>query len=132
MRNAELVADRLVVQSGSNHSGHRAADLAPWHSSVVQMSASPRVIRPRAWPDWSLRSARPTARCLSGVPGAGREPDATRESARRAIKMKIRMKGCDNQNENKNEVLRYVFSICGANSETCPPEGLLCISFAYR
>ena len=135
MRNAELVAERLVVQSGSNHSGHRAADLAPWHSSVVQMSASPRVIRPRAWPDWSLRSARSTARCLSGVPGAGREPDATRESARarrRAIKMKIRMKGCDNQNENKNEVLRYVFSICGANSETYPPEGLLCISFAYR
>ena len=77
MRNAELVADRLVVQSGSNHSGHRAADLAPWHSSVVQMSASPRVIRPRAWPDWSLHSARSTARCLSGVSGAGREPDAT-------------------------------------------------------
>ena len=24
MRNAELVADRLVVESGSNHSGHRA------------------------------------------------------------------------------------------------------------
>ena len=70
--------------------GHRAADLALWHSSVVQMSASPRVIRPRAWPDWSLRSARSTARCLSGVPGAGREPDATRESARarrRAIKI---------------------------------------------
>ena len=107
MRNAELVADRLVVQSGSNHSGHRAADLAPWHSSVVQMSASPRVIRPRAWPDWSLHSARSTARCLSGVSGAGREPDATRESARacrRAIKMKIKMKGGENQNENKNEV----------------------------
>ena len=135
MRIAELVAERLLVHSGSNRSGHRAADLALWHSLVVQMSASPRVIRPRAWPDWSLRSARSTARCLSGVPGAGREPDATRESARarrRAIKMKIRMKGCDNQNENKNEVLRYVFSICGANSETCPPEGLLCISFAYR
>ena len=96
MRNAELVADRLVVQSGSNHSGHRAADLAPWHSSVVQMSASPRVIRPRAWPDWSLHSARSTARCLSGVSGAGREPDAARESSRarrRAIKMKIKMKG---------------------------------------
>ena len=101
MRNAELVADRLVVQSGSNHSGHRAADLAPWHSSVVQMSASPRVIRPRAWPDWSLRSARSTARCLSGVSGAGREPDATRESARarrRAIIIRIRMR-----NHNKNE-----------------------------
>ena len=96
MRNAELVADRLVVQSGSNHSGHRAADLAPWHSSVVQMSASPRVIRPRAWPDWSLHSARSTARCLSGVSGAGREPDAARETAgarRRAIKIKIKMKG---------------------------------------
>ena len=49
MRNAELVAERLVVHSGSNRSGHRAADLALWHSSVVQMSASPRVIRPRAW-----------------------------------------------------------------------------------
>ena len=49
MRNAELIAERLVVQSGSNRSGHRAADLALWHSSVVQMSASPRVIRPRAW-----------------------------------------------------------------------------------
>ena len=94
VRNAELVADRLVVQSGSNHSGHRAADLAPWHSSVVQMSASPRVIRPRAWPDWSLHSARSTARCLSGVSGAGREPDATRESARAATR---------DQNENKNE-----------------------------
>ena len=95
MRNAELIAERLVVQSGSNRSGHRAADLALWHSSVVQMSASPRVIRPRAWPDWSLRSARSTARCLSGVPGAGREPDATRESARarrRAIKMRIRVR----------------------------------------
>ena len=93
MRNAELVADRLVVQSGSNHSGHRAADLAPWHSSVVQMSASPRVIWPRAWPDWSLHSARSTARCLSGVSGAGREPDAARETAgarRRAIKIKIK------------------------------------------
>ena len=78
-----------------------AANLALWHSSVVQMSASPRVIRPRAWPDWSLRSARSTARCLSGVPGAGREPDATRESARarrRAITMIIRMR-----NHNKNE-----------------------------
>ena len=97
MRNAELVADRLVVQSGSNHSGHRAADLAPWHSSVVQMSASPRVIWPRAWPDWSLHSARSTARCLSGVSGAGREPDAARETdgwrpPARAIKMKIKMK----------------------------------------
>ena len=95
MRNAELIAERLVVQSGSNRSGHRAADLALWHSSVVQMSASPRVIRPRAWPDWSLRSARSTARCLSGVPGAGREPDATRESARarrRAIKIRTRLK----------------------------------------
>jgi len=72
-----------------------AANLALWHSSVVQMSASPRVIRPRAWPDWSLRSARSTARCLSGVPGAGREPDATRESARarrRAVTMIIRMR----------------------------------------
>jgi len=121
VRNAELVADRLVVQSGSNHSGHRAADLAPWHSSVVQMSASPRVIRPRAWPDWSLHSARSTARCLSGVSGAGREPDAARESARarrRAIKMKIKMKGAADQNENKNEVLRYRFSICAANSDT--------------
>ena len=109
VRNAELVADRLVVQSGSNHSGHRAADLAPWHSSVVQMSASPRVIRPRAWPDWSLHSARSTARCLSGVSGAGREPGAARESARarrHAIKMKIKMKGGPDQNKNKNEVLR--------------------------
>ena len=107
MRIAELVAERLLVHSGSNRSGHRAADLALWHSLVVQMSASPRVIRPRAWPDWSLRSARSTARCLSGVPGAGREPDATRESARarrRAIKMKIRMKGCDNQNENSGVI----------------------------
>ena len=121
MRNAELVADRLVVQSGSNHSGHRAADLAPWHSSVVQMSASPRVIRPRAWPDWSLHSARSTARCLSGVSGAGREPDAARgESAsarRHAIKMKIKMKGAADQNENKNEVMGYPFSICAANSD---------------
>ena len=31
MRNAELVAERLAVQSGSNRSGHRAADLALWH-----------------------------------------------------------------------------------------------------
>ena len=83
-RSPTLLDGRLVVQSGSNHSGHRAADLAPWHSSVVQMSASPRVIRPRAWPDWSLHSARSTARCLSGVSGAGREPDAARESARAA------------------------------------------------
>ena len=95
VRNAELVADRLVVQSGSNHSGHRAADLAPWHSSVVQMSASPRVIRPRAWPDWSLHSARSTARCLSGVSGAGREPDAARE---RRLAPAAR-----DQNKNKNE-----------------------------
>ena len=71
--------------------GHRAADLALWHSSVVQMSASPRVIRPRAW-----MARLVTAQCaldcslLSGVPGARREPDATRESARarrRAIKI---------------------------------------------
>ena len=61
------------------------------------MSASPRVIRPRAWPDWSLRSAC-TLDCSlleCGVPGAGREPNATRESARarrRAIKIRIRMK----------------------------------------
>ena len=91
MRNAELIAERLVVQSGSNRSGHRAADLALWHSSVVQMSASPRVIRPRAW-----MARLVTAQCaldcslLSGVPGARREPDATRESARarrRAIKI---------------------------------------------
>ena len=77
-----LLDGRFVVQSGSNHSGHRAADLALWHSSVVQMSASPRVIRPRAWPDWSLHSARSTARCLIGILGTGQEPDATRESAR--------------------------------------------------
>jgi len=112
VRNAELVADRLVVQSGSNHSGHRAADLAPWHSSVVQMSASPRVIRPRAWPDWSLHSARSTARCLSGVSGAGREPRAARESARarrHAIKMKIKMKGAPDQNKNgdQNDVFSF-------------------------
>ena len=89
MRIAELVAERLLVHSDYPRPLRKqplwsadAADLALWHSSVVQMSASPRVIRPRAWPDWSLRSARSTARCLSGVPGAGREPDATRESAR--------------------------------------------------
>ena len=76
MRIAELVAERLLVHSGSNRSG---GNLALWHSSVVQMSASPRVIRPRAWPDWSLHSARSTARCLSGVSGAGREPDVARE-----------------------------------------------------
>ena len=56
--------------------------LGAGHSSVVQMSASPRVIWPRAWPDWSLHSARSTARCLSGVSGAGRAPAAARESAR--------------------------------------------------
>ena len=39
VRIAELVAERLLVHSGSNRSGHRAADLALWHSSVVQMSA---------------------------------------------------------------------------------------------
>ena len=118
MRNAELVADRLVVQSGSNHSGHRAADLAPWHSSVVQMSASPRVIRPRAWPDWSLHSARSTARCLSGVSGAGREPGAARESARarrHAIKMKIKMKGAPMAI--KMKFCHFDFSICAANSD---------------
>ena len=119
VRNAELVADRLVVQSGSNHSGHRAADLAPWHSSVVQMSASPRVIRPRAWPDWSLHSARSTARCLSGVSGAGREPDAARESARarrHAIKMKIKMKGAPMAI--KMKFCHFDFSICAANSDS--------------
>ena len=96
MRNAELIAERLVVQSGSNRSGHRAADLALWHSSVVQMSASPRVIRPRAWR--RLVTAQCALDCSlleCGVPGAGREPNATRESARarrRAIKIRIRMK----------------------------------------
>ena len=52
--------------------------------------------------------------------GRRREPDAARESARarrRAIKMKIKMKGAADQNENKNEVLRYRFSICAANSD---------------
>ena len=48
VRIAELVAESLLVHLGSNRSGHRAADLALWHSLVVQMSASPRVIRPRA------------------------------------------------------------------------------------
>ena len=96
-----LLDGRLLVHSGSNRSGHRAADLALWHSSVVQMSASPRVIRPRAWPDWSLRSARSTARCLSGVPGAGREPDATREGAR-ARREGSHCAPTRDQNENKN------------------------------
>eukprot|EP00964_Phaeocystis_antarctica_P015209 scaffold8396_cov84-Phaeocystis_antarctica.AAC.1 len=55
-----LLDERLVVESGSKHSGRRAHRLGAGHSSVVQMSTSPRVIQPPA-----------------GVSGAGREPDAT-------------------------------------------------------
>ena len=71
-----------------------------------------------------MHSARSTARCLSGVSDAGREPDAARERARarrHAIKMKMKMKGVADQNENKNEVMGYPFSICAANSDI--PEG---------
>ena len=43
-----LLDERLVVESGSKHSGRRAHRLGAGHSSVVQMSTSPRVIQPPA------------------------------------------------------------------------------------
>ena len=41
MRIAELVAERLVVHSGSNRSGHRAADL--------DLCSKQRYLRTRVW-----------------------------------------------------------------------------------
>ena len=38
--------------------------------------------------------------------------------------MKIKMKGAANQNENKNEVLRFRFSICAANSDSSSKKDL--------
>ena len=48
---------------------------------------------------------------------ARRRGESARSARRHAIKMKIKMKGAADQNENKNEVTGYRFSICAANSD---------------
>jgi hypothetical protein len=98
-------------------------------------SASPRVIRPRAWPDWPLRGARSTARCLSGVPGAGRKPDAMRESARarrRAIIIRIRMmRGDHNKNTNNNDGLLIMIFQSVPQPAILAPQVSFCIQYVF-
>ena len=87
MRIAELVAERLLVHSGSNRSGHRAADYT-WRCGTRRWCSSGADERLAARDPAASVARLVTAQCaldcslLEWRFGRRREPDAARESAR--------------------------------------------------